>query len=69
MSAYDWRRTMRVEFNSHSGAERDFKKAQRASQPTLRARIVEIGGHRYVAYSAHELIAFESDNARPGHPG
>jgi len=49
-------------------AERDWRKAQRVPRQPVRRRVLEVGGRRYVAYSAHDLIASEDDTARPGHP-
>ncbi len=38
-----------------------------AAERPIRSRLVEEGRKRYIAYSAHDLIAGDHETGRPGH--
>lgn len=56
-------------YYSRDIAVRDISQAQRAVPTALQIKKVEIGGKRYAAISAHQLIESlsDADRARPGH--
>jgi hypothetical protein len=58
-----------METTVNSRAERDAKTAQRALPPEVRRRQLNAGGQGYVAYSANDLLEWDSESrpSRPGH--
>ena len=51
----------------HSAAERTLESALRALRRPIKQRPIADGRRQYIAYDAHDILAGDHEQGRPGH--